>query len=141
MGIFYESENHGVLIFLLLSIVLGGSASMAAGRALASTWRPASHCIHYAIPIAAAIAFLHYALFQESVIPLYAIGSAFINLGADTKAGIVSLLFNLRGFFALFVIHAAFALLGFRLTRTRQMAGQYSFAFKAQGPLSWRAKT
>ena len=31
--------------------------------------------------------------------------------------------------------------LGFRLTRARQMAGQYGWLFERTGPLTWRERT
>ncbi len=141
MNILYESGPWGLLIFIMLTLVLGGAAALASGRALASTWRPASHCILYAAPIAATIAFLHFALFQESVIPLYELGAAIAGLAQDPATAIRQLTLGLRGFFAFFAIHSALALTGYRLTRARQMTRQYSFAYLPSGLFSWRGKS
>lgn len=132
MNALYESAPYGVIVFALLTLGVGGAAAMATGRALASTWRPQLHCVLYALPVAATIAFLHYALFAESVIPLYALATA---MGAGDVAGF---LWGLRGLAVFFVIHAAFALAGFRLTRVRQMGRQYRFACTPAGVWAWR---
>ena len=140
MNILYESGPWGMLIFLLLTIVMGGAASLAAGRALALTWRPLSHCVLYAAPIAATIAFLHYALFQENVIPLYALGAAIAGFSMAPASSLAQLAMGLGGFAVLFIIHSAFALAGYRFTRARQMTGQYKFAYLPQGLFGWRTK-
>ncbi len=138
MNLFYQSGPYGVLFFLLITVLLGGAASLAAGRALASTWRPAWLCILYAAPIAATIGFLHYALFQEPVIPLYALGASIAEFGAAPLASAGEFMPGLRGFLVLFFIHSGFALAGYRLTRVRQMITRYRFACQPQGLLSWR---
>ena len=141
MGFPYESGPYGILIFLALTIVMGGAAALSAGRALAATWRPVWLAGLYAAPISMAIAFLHYALFQEAVIPLYALASALASLAREPGASLLQIGAGLRGFAALFIIHACFALLGYRLTRVRQMNSQYRFAVLADGPFRWRSRT
>lgn len=128
MGFLYQAGPNGLLTFAFVSVLLGGAASMAAGRALAASWRPLSHCLLYAMPIAGTAGFLHYALFEESVIPLYALAAAFIGMSQSPLAGMLDILHALRGFFILCVIQAGFAILGYRLTRERQMNSQYGFS-------------
>ncbi len=128
MGALYQAGPNSLLTFLFLTVLLGGAASLAAGRALAATWRPASHCVLYAAPIAAAIAFLHFALFEESVIPFFTIGAALAQIPSEPLAGLANVFVNLRGFLVLFVIHSFFAAIGYRLTRQRQMKSQYGFS-------------
>jgi hypothetical protein len=100
--------------FLLLTCVLGGAAAFATGRAIALTWRPFWQALAYMIPLAAAVRFLHYALFAEDIL---AVGPALLA-------------------FAILLIVAAIA---FRLMQARQMVRQYPFAYKAAGPFVWRA--
>ncbi len=93
-------DLHGLLIFLGLSVIIGGAASFAAGRALARRWRPFWQALIYALGIAAMVRFLHYALFAE---PLLSAGA----YGLDFAAAL------------------GFMLAGFKLTRRRQMQQQY----------------
>lgn len=134
MGMLYNAGPNSWLTFIFLTIGLGGAAALAAGRALAATWRPQWQCALYAAPIAAAIAFLHYALFQEAVIPLSSIAAALARLPGEAGAALAGIAFHLRGFGVLFVIHALFLTLGYRLARRRQMMRQYGF-------LRWPAAT
>ena len=87
--------------FVLVTIILGGGAAWLAGRAVAQTWRPWWQCVLYMFLLGAAVRFFHVALFDgEWSFPAY---------GIDTAVAI------------------AFAVVGFRLTRGRQMARQYGF--------------
>lgn len=97
-------DSRGVLIFLGLSVILGGAASYSAGRALAMRWRPLWQGAAAALLIAAAVRFLHYALFGEPLLslPCY---------GLDFAAAL------------------AFIVGGFKLTRRRQMKQQYGRIF------------
>ncbi len=95
-----ELELSGLLIFLGLSIIIGGAASFATGRALAIRWRPLWQALIYALGIAAAVRFLHYALFAEPLLSAAA-------YGLDFAAALI------------------FMLAGFKLTRRRQMKQQY----------------
>ena len=36
----YETSDNGLWIFLLLTVLDGGSAAIATGASIASTWRP-----------------------------------------------------------------------------------------------------
>lgn len=140
MSALYDAGPNAIWSFLFLTIILSGAASMATGRALALTWRPIWHCIAYAVPLAATTAFLHYALFEEPVIPLEIIMEDVAD--ANGFGPILSIiLWNLRGVAVQFIILAGFALTGYRLTRVRQMASQYSFAYGVAGPFSWHQKT
>jgi hypothetical protein len=101
--------------FLLLTCVLGGAAAFATGRALALTWRPLWQALAYMIPLAAAVRFLHYALFGEDIL---AVGPALLA----------------------FLILLGAAAAAFRLMQAGQMVRQYPFAYKAAGPFVWRAR-
>jgi hypothetical protein len=107
----YETGNGWV--FLLVTVVLGGSAAFMSGRAVAQTWRPYWHIPLYMVPIAATVRFFHYALFGEPMVSLQ-------NYLVD---------------FGLVLIAAS---LGFRLLRARQMAQQYHWLYRRNGLLHWR---
>ncbi len=81
-------DLRSVLIFLGLSVVIGGAASYSAGRALAIRWRPLWQALVYALLIAAMVRFLHYALFVEPLLSLEGYGLDFA----------AALGFNLAGF-------------------------------------------
>jgi hypothetical protein len=52
-------------VFIGVTLVLGGLASFAAGRAVANTWRPLWLLPLYGLPLAFAMRFLHWSLFGE----------------------------------------------------------------------------
>jgi hypothetical protein len=112
MGIVYETSLG---VFLLVTVFLGGGAAYAAGRAVALTWKHLGQIVAYSVLLAAAARFLHYALFGGSLLsPHY--------------------------FLVDFIVLLAFAGLGFRLTRARQMAGQYGWLYERTGPVTWRER-
>jgi len=137
MSALYESGEYGLWTFFFLTVLLGGAAAMATGRALALTWRPLWQCVVYAGLLAFAIAFLHYALFEEPVIPLEIIMEDIADAsGFGERLSILA--WNLRGWAVQFVLLAVSALTGYRLTRVRQMARQYGFGYATSGPVLWR---
>ncbi len=112
MGLFIE-DSPGV--FLVLTIILGGGAAFMAGRSLASGWKPVSLLMIYMIPFTAGLRFLHFALFEETLVSLH----YFITDG---------------------LIFVASALLGYRLMRVSQMTTQYPWLYERSGPLTWKNK-
>src|SRR5581483_5946155 len=112
MGIIYET---GLGVFLLVTVCLAGGAAYAAGRAVALTWKPLGHIVTYSVLLAAAARFIHFSLFGGTLL-------------------------SLQFFVADLVVLLILAGLGFRLTRARQMAGQYGWLYERTGPLSWRAR-
>ncbi len=64
----YDTGNGWV--FLLVTVIIGGTAAFLSGRAIAQTWRPYWHIPLYMVPIAASVRFFHYALFHEPMISL-----------------------------------------------------------------------
>jgi hypothetical protein len=112
-GILYE--EHSALLFILVTIVMGGAAAWQMGRSIAQTWRPFWMVIVYAALLNCAVRFIHYALFQGTLLsPHY--------------------------YLVDFVIILAFTVAGWRKRRTEQMASQYAFSFQASGPFGWRRK-
>ena len=102
-------------MFLLLNVVIGGGAAWLAGRGLALKWRPVWQLFIYMVLLAAAVRFLHYALYQEVFLSLN-------NYIVDYATMIIA------------------ALLGYRLTRVKQMVTQYYWLYERAGPFSWREK-
>lgn len=102
-------------VFLVLTVVIGGDAAFLAGRALAIKWRPVWMAAAYMIPLGLALRFFHYALFHAKLLSLH----YFLT---DTS------------------ILIAMALLGYRLTRVKQMVRQYGWLYERAGLLSWREK-
>ena len=109
----YEENSFGV--FLLVTIILGGAAALLAGRAIATTWRPAWQVIGYSFVLAGAVRFIHFSLF----------GSTFLSL----HYYLVDAVFCL-----------GFAFFGFRTARTSQMVRQYRWLNEPNGLMRWRRK-
>jgi hypothetical protein len=110
---FYEDESFG--IFLLVSVVLGGGAAALAGRAIAATWRPWWQVVVYALILGAATRFIHFALFDGTLLSAhyYAVDS---------------------------VICLALGFIGFRAARAVQMVTQYRWINAPDGPFRWHRK-
>jgi hypothetical protein len=111
-GLFGE-EGFGT--FLLITVVLGGGAAALAGRAIARTWRPWWQIIVYTLILAAAVRFIHFALF----------GGTLLSLHYYAVDGVICLICG--GF-------------GFHAARATQMTTQYSWINEPNGPLRWRRK-
>lgn len=90
---------QSLIAFAIITLVLGGAAAFMTGRALANAWRPQIVVLVTALPLAAAVRFLHATLAEE---PIDAV-----------KAAIA------------FALMTAFAYAGFVLRRRQQMARQY----------------
>jgi hypothetical protein len=59
-------------VFLGITLVLGGLASFASGRAAARSWRSTAILFAYGLPLAFAMRFLHWSLFGEPLAAPYA---------------------------------------------------------------------
>ena len=114
LGHFYESVENGLWTFILITVLMGGLAAYASGKAIAQTWRPFWQVPLYMLVVAAAVRFLHFALFEE---PLASLASYAVD----------------------FAIAFAASSLGYRLARARQMTGQYGWLYRRHGPFGWRA--
>ena len=67
-GILYPATPYGLFTFVLITLVLGGLGALAAGRALAQTWRPMAIIAVYMLFLTAGVRFLHYALYGEQLL-------------------------------------------------------------------------
>jgi hypothetical protein len=109
------SDEHSIGVFLLVSVLMGGGAAWLAGRALAATWRPWWYLALYMLPLALAVRFFHYALFDSKFLTLhYYLVDYAVCLGCG--------------------------LLGFRLMRVEQMVTRYSWINERAGVLRWRTR-
>ena len=115
MGQLYDLGENGPWVFLLVTCLLGGAAAFVSGRAMAQTWRPFWQVPLYMLGVAAAVRFIHYALFGEVLLSPK-------NLVVD------------------FLIVMIAAAIGYRLVRAGQMAHQYGWLFERAGPFGWRHK-
>jgi hypothetical protein len=112
-GILYEEPTFW--LFGLVTVLMGGWAAWMTGRAFALTWRPLWQGIAALLLLAVVVRFLHYALFEGTLLSLhYYIVDA--------------------------IVVVAIGLTGYRYTRARQMTTQYRWLYERTGPLSWREK-
>ena len=109
----YEEDSFGV--FVLVTIILGGGAAALSGRAIAQTWRPWWQVIAYMLILGAATRFIHFALFDATLL-------SFHYYIVDTA------------------VCMAFGFLGFRAARAKQMTSQYPWINEQSGWLRWRRK-
>jgi hypothetical protein len=110
-SMFAEHFYWGELAFFVLACW----ATWMTGRAVARSWQSLSTFLVYSLLLAAAVRFLHYALYQGPFLSL------------------VHYLSDL-------VILAIVGVIGYRYTRTNQMVTQYHWLFEKASPVSWRAK-
>ena len=103
----YTQTDTGLLAFGLLTF-LGVCAAMATGRSFAASWSPLWLIVPAMIALAAAVHFLHYALFQEDLTSAYY-------------------------YLVTLVILLVFAALGYRAKRAMQMGSQYRWMFYSEG--------
>ncbi len=113
MDNFYNNESIFQIVFVTL--ILGGGCALLAGRAIANTWRGIAIAIAAAFPVAAAVRFVHFALFNEKLLAP-------------------------KSYFFEVLILLAVICLSFQRTRAVQMVRQYYWLYERSGPLSWRLR-
>ncbi|MCJ2026206.1 MULTISPECIES: DUF6867 family protein [unclassified Methylobacterium] len=108
-------EEGSVWLFLLVTVVMGGWAGWMAARGIAKGWRPYWHCVPALLLVAAAVRFIHFALFGGTLLSAhyYAVDALVVLLIGSA---------------------------GFRATRTRQMTSQYRWLYEKTSPLTWRPR-
>ena len=99
--------------FLLVTVFLGGGAAYLTGRAVAVTWQRIPVLIIYLAMLGAAVRFIHYALFNGTLLELH---------------------YYIVDLIVLLLLGG----LGYRITRAAQMSGQYPWLYQRSGPLWWR---
>jgi hypothetical protein len=115
LGVYETFGLNGFWVFVLVTLVMGGGAAIASGRAVADGWGSHHLILLYAALLALAVRFIQYALFQQ---PLLSLPTYLID----------------------FLILLLFADLGFRLRRATQMGRQYPWLYVKTSPVSWRTK-
>ncbi|MEL7049512.1 MAG: DUF6867 family protein [Pseudomonadota bacterium] len=115
MDAIYPTGPSGLLVFLFVTVALGGAAAFATGRAVASQWKPLTQLVLYTALLTLAARFLHYALFKQPFL--------------DPRNLVID-----------FTVLLLIALMGHRLARVRQMTNQYPWKFKANGPFNWSTR-
>src|ERR1700738_2793242 len=109
------TDEQSLGVFLLVSVVMGGGAAWLAGRAIAEAGRPWWHIALYMVPLALAVRFLHYALFDAAFLSLH--------------------------YYAIdYAVCLAFGLIGFRLMRVRQRGSRYGWINQRAGIWRWRRR-
>jgi hypothetical protein len=109
------TDEQSLGIFLLVSVLLGGSAAFMAGRAVAVTWRPWWQVALYMVILALAVRFLHYALFDGRFL-------------------------SLHYYLVDYAVCLALGLVGFRLKRVIQMVTRYGWINERAGLFHWRRR-
>lgn len=111
----YDSSgsDHALWVFILVTVIMGGGAAYATGKAVAQTWRPYWQLPIHMLLLAAAVRFCHYALFWEPFL-------------------------SLKSYAVDYAVALLVATLGFRLMRARQMARQYRWLVERNGLLGWK---
>lgn len=102
LAAFYETGPNGLWVFILVTVILGGSAALISGRAIAQTWRPFWHVPLYMLLLAAFVRFFHYALFWE-------------------------VLLSFKNYLVDFGVLLLLAIVGYSTMRSRQMKAQYGW--------------
>jgi hypothetical protein len=109
MGVIWEVSLSE---FIFVTLVLGGAAAWMTGRAVAYQWHGLLRALAWMVFLSAAVRFIHYALFSGTLL-------------------------SLHYYLVDLVILCAFAALGHRRTRTKQMTRQYGWINELSGPFSW----
>jgi hypothetical protein len=109
------TEANPFWVFLLLTVILGGGAAFLTGRAIAAAWRPWWHVVGFMLLLAAAVRFLHFALFEQTLL-------------------------SLPGYLIDTAMCLAFGLAGFRLMRVDQMVASYGWINERIGRHAWRRR-
>jgi hypothetical protein len=112
VGILWEI---GIADFIIVTILLGGGAAYMTGRAVAHSWEPVTRAVAWMVLLTAAVRFIHFALFHGTLL-------------------------SVHYYLADFIILAAAAVLGHRITRFRQMTRRYAWAIEPAGMLSWKLR-
>ena len=99
----------------LVTVLIGGGAAWLAGRAIAQTWRPFWHMVLYMALLGAAVRFVHFALFDGSLL-------APASYAADALVLLIC------------------GALSWQAARAAQMATQYYWLYKRSSPLTWRRR-
>jgi hypothetical protein len=116
LGLYETLALNGIWIFVLVTLIMGGAAAVASGRAVADGWGNANMVALYAALLALAVRFIQYSVFGQPLL-------------------------SLRTYLIDFAVLLLFADLGYRLRRTTQMVRQYPWLYERTSPITWRQRT
>jgi hypothetical protein len=111
----FATDTRSLLLFLFVTVGLGGGAAAIAGRAIAATWRPWWDVVKYMLLLAVAVRFIQFSVYQ----------STFLSLPAYLVDATVCLIAGL---------------MSFRIKRVQQMVTSYGWINRRAGPLLWRSR-
>ena len=112
-GILYEHANP--FVFVTVTLLVGGVGAWSSGKAVAASWSPLWKALLAAVGLSLFVRFLHYALFEETLL-------------------------SLRYWLVDLAILLALATLGWRMMRVRQMVTQYPWLYERAGLFGWRER-
>lgn len=98
--------------FILVTVLLAGAAAFMTGRVVASTWKSNRVLVFYILLLTAATRFIHFALFQGTLL--------------SAHYYIVDL-----------IVLLAIAFAAKRIMRAKQMVTQYGFKYESAGIAGW----
>jgi hypothetical protein len=110
-GILYEESS--IWTFLLVTFVMGGWGAWMTGRAMASTWQAYPVLVGYLALLAAAVRFIHFALFDGTLLSM--------------QFYVVDL-----------VVVQIIGAIGYRMMRVDQMTAKYRWLYLPNGPMFWK---
>ena len=113
MGLLYEEQSF--LVFLFVTVILGGAGAWMTGRACALTWRQPLPLVVYLLLLSFGVRFIHFALFGGTLL-------------------------SLHYWLIDFIIVLAIGVTGYRYTLANQMVAQYYWLYQKSGPFSWRER-
>ncbi len=112
-GILFEEQS--ILVFIFVTLILGGAGAWMTGRACARTWRRYPPLVVYLLILSFGVRFIHFALFGGTLLSLH---YWLIDLAVLLVIGTIA----------------------YRFTLARQMVSQYYWLYEKSGAFSWRAK-
>jgi len=112
-GILYEEPT--VWLFLLVTVVMGGWLAWMSGRAIAKTWKSPVQLVIYMLVLGLVVRFIHFAMFEATLLTLH----FYI---VDT------------------IVLMAFGFAGWRFNRAKQMTTQYRWLYERTGPFGWKRR-
>jgi hypothetical protein len=101
--------------FLFITVALAGGAAYLTGRTVARAWQGDARLIVYILLLTAATRFIHFALFNGTLL-------------------------SVHYYIVDFIVLTVIAFIGKRVTRAGQMATQYNFEYTRRNLLTWDRK-